>query len=466
MKKIAFFLTLTLIFVLTACMDPADMQGKEGEASAGRNNEAEAGDGKDTESGGTDRADTDDETETSDGKPSYDGSYDDSIDVVIPEYGIESAFFTPKNEFMISFGVGGENAIYKVEEIKPNDYTAETSGDSGERKNLMVVYDFSFEGNGYFESGKWKVYMTTVEVMAAIVPPDELYLRNTDTGTWLHCDLILEHPSTEIRDAYFVTDDNGLFFTLQLGDSITRYNISVYTESVDITYIDSLPNEYSFYSNGMEFVDEGIWEIRIFSGVSPFAEFYLRNKDTDQVILAYEELIAVPEKPVIYIYPETETDVTVTLDYIGRLTHTYPKYDGGWRVTAHPDGTLYDENGREYYCLFWEGADHVRYDMSEGFCVKGEDTAAFLEDALPKLGLNAREANEFIIYWLPQMENNEYNLISFQDKTYTDAAKLYVDPTPDTLIRVFMTWKALDAPVEVTPQTLTSPERVGFTVVE
>ena len=44
--------------------------------------------------------------------------------------------------------------------------------------------------------------------------------------------------------------------------------------------------------------------------------------------------------------------------------------------------------------------------MTEGFCVKGEDTAAFLEDALSKLGLNRKEANEFIVYWLPLMEQN------------------------------------------------------------
>ena len=52
-------------------------------------------------------------------------------------------------------------------------------------------------------------------------------------------------------------------------------------------------------------------------------------------------------KPVIYLYPEEETNVTVKLDYNGELTCTYPKSDGTWRVTAKPDGTLIDENGQE-----------------------------------------------------------------------------------------------------------------------
>ena len=50
-------------------------------------------------------------------------------------------------------------------------------------------------------------------------------------------------------------------------------------------------------------------------------------------------------KPVIYLYPEQETTVSVSLDYAGTLTATYPAYEDGWTVTAEPDGTLYDENG-------------------------------------------------------------------------------------------------------------------------
>ena len=67
-------------------------------------------------------------------------------------------------------------------------------------------------------------------------------------------------------------------------------------------------------------------------------------------------------KPVIYLYPEQETTVSVSLDYAGMLTATYPAYEDGWRVTAEPDGTLYDENGNEYSYLFWEGENKTDYD--------------------------------------------------------------------------------------------------------
>ena len=172
------------------------------------------------------------------------------------------------------------------------------------------------------------------------------------------------------------------------------------------------------------------------------------------------------EKPVIYLYPEATTAVSVRLDYDGQLTCTYPSYENGWVVTAAPDGTLTDAKGQTYNYLYWEGETAAEYDLTEGFCVAGADTAAFLEDALTQLGLTRREANEFIVYWLPRMEGNPYNQISFQQEAYTDSAKLTVTPAPDSILRVFMVWKPLDKPVDIPAQTLPAFERHGFTLVE
>lgn len=173
-------------------------------------------------------------------------------------------------------------------------------------------------------------------------------------------------------------------------------------------------------------------------------------------------------KPVVNLYAEAGTLVNVTLDYAGELTCTYPAYENGWQVIAHPDGTLTDpETGHEYSYLFWEGVDDVDYDLSRGFVVPGEDTADFLRETLAYLGLTAREYNEFIVYWLPQMEGSAYNLITFQTDAYTENARLTIDPQPDSLLRVFMVWKPLEEYVAVEPQALEGGfQREGFTVVE
>ena len=173
-------------------------------------------------------------------------------------------------------------------------------------------------------------------------------------------------------------------------------------------------------------------------------------------------------KPVIYLYPVEQTKVSVKVSFAeeGELTCTYPDYNGGWNVTALPDGTLYDNDGNEYYCLYWEGKGSSVLDGGKGWCVKGEDTAAFLREKLLEIGLTAREANEFIIYWLPEMQGNSYNIITFHTEDYALSVPLEVSPAPDTQIRVFMTFEVSEEKVEIPPQKLPHYERNGFTLVE
>lgn len=190
------------------------------------------------------------------------------------------------------------------------------------------------------------------------------------------------------------------------------------------------------------------------------------NNDTDYLtrIEYYGEVGAF--KPVIYLYPEEKTDVSVRLDLDGALTCTYPDYGSGWDVTALPDGTLYDGDGYEYSYLYWEGRLCTEWDMSEGFVVRGEDTAEFLREKLSYMGLTPREYNEFIVYWLPLMQDNPYNLITFQAEAYTEAARLDISPAPDSILRIFMVYSPLTEPVELPEQQLSPFERSGFTVVE
>jgi hypothetical protein len=172
-------------------------------------------------------------------------------------------------------------------------------------------------------------------------------------------------------------------------------------------------------------------------------------------------------KPVIYLYPERPMDVTVTLDYNGKLRSTYPKYEDGWSVTAYPDGKLINHSdGLEYSYLFWDGDSPMRFDFSSGFVVKGSETAGFLREKLAHMGLVPREYNEFIVYWLPLMEKNKYNLVAFQGAAYTDNAVLRVTPEPDSVLRVFMAFKPLSQPIAIPPQELVPFERKGFTVIE
>ncbi len=173
-------------------------------------------------------------------------------------------------------------------------------------------------------------------------------------------------------------------------------------------------------------------------------------------------------KPVIYLYPEEKTDISVKVELDGgALTCTYPDYRDGWNVTAYPDGTIIDNtDGEEYYCLYWEGVGKSDWDMSKGFVVKREDTADFLRSKLKEIGLTPRESNEFIIYWLPELMKNECNLITFQTTQYEKNAVLDIDPVPDSILRIFMVYEPCSEDTEIEPQEFEPFERNGFTVIE
>ena len=172
-------------------------------------------------------------------------------------------------------------------------------------------------------------------------------------------------------------------------------------------------------------------------------------------------------KPIIYLYPENTQEININLGHKEKISHSYPKYEDGWTVKAKPNGDL-TYRGREYYGLYWEGKKTPQFDMDVGFVIKGSESAKFLEEKLAILGLNEREANEFIIYWLPRLENNPYNFIKFASiEKQNDYMPLNIEPKPDMVIRIMMAFKGLKEPINVKEQVLkkVSP-RSGFVAVE
>ena len=81
--------------------------------------------------------------------------------------------------------------------------------------------------------------------------------------------------------------------------------------------------------------------------------------------------------------------------------------------------------------------------------------------------MNARESEEFIVYWLPKLEANKYNYIRFETKEEIDNyMPLEIVPEPDTVIRVLMDYKPLNNKIDVKEQMLNKQVRTGYTVVE
>ena len=89
-----------------------------------------------------------------------------------------------------------------------------------------------------------------------------------------------------------------------------------------------------------------------------------------------------PEKPILYFYPEEDTIINAKVELNGHFTCTYPEHgaDGWQNYLAKPDGTLFSQDGRAYYALYWEGEINASLDFTQGFCVEGSRTADFLAE--------------------------------------------------------------------------------------
>lgn len=196
----------------------------------------------------------------------------------------------------------------------------------------------------------------------------------------------------------------------------------------------------------------------------------IENKENLVVNLKAEQQIMV-EKPVIYLYPTEKTAIEIKLDLKGKLLTTFPKYDKNWDVIAEPNGQIFDKKTNRYYSsLFWDGTidfPSAHYKFDDGFVVAKEKLVAFFIEKLEHIGLNNQETNDFIQYWLPILERNNYNFIHFLvNEECDEIATLNVNPKPETSIRIYMEFYGLEKFTVIKEQQLPKTERKGFTLVE
>jgi hypothetical protein len=173
-------------------------------------------------------------------------------------------------------------------------------------------------------------------------------------------------------------------------------------------------------------------------------------------------------KPVIYLYPQSDTKVSVSVG--AQVTKSAPSYgSAGWQnVMAHPDGSL-NYKGLNYPYLFWEGYGNGAYpDINYGTIVKASDTSTAIKNQLARQGLNQEEIKDFMDFWGPKLNTGKpYVRISWLNTgQLNQLAPLDINPKPTTTMRVFLDFEGLDKPYSLQPQKLSSVKRTGFTVVE
>jgi hypothetical protein len=202
------------------------------------------------------------------------------------------------------------------------------------------------------------------------------------------------------------------------------------------------------------------------------------------------------KKPVIYLYPPKPTNVAVQFAAPIDLTLSIPSYVNGWNVLAQPNGMLQDLQpqftdcgaidstalGSEYArtaCeknnypyLYWAGyIGHLFPHLNEGWVIPQSGIRAFLEKELTAVGINQKEKDDMISYWVPELSGfgaPYYRLSFLQTDQMNALVPLNITPKPDTEFRIFLLWSPLAAipSVQPEPQVLQPLVRNGFTVVE
>ena len=212
-------------------------------------------------------------------------------------------------------------------------------------------------------------------------------------------------------------------------------------------------------------------QIRVGNACKNCSKGYYKDEEQNKCIIKIIKPWRFPpnvKKPVIYLYPKETMDISVQLNIKNsKFTTIYPKFNGKntWNVRANPNGDISIKD-KTYPYLFWEAESYAPQETNEGFVVSEENAEKFLEEKLDILGLNEKEKTDFITYWLPVLLKNKLSLCSFQTKRFFDNFELNITPKPDSLIRVFLTIKKLDTPINIKEQKLASNERKGFTVIE
>ena len=214
----------------------------------------------------------------------------------------------------------------------------------------------------------------------------------------------------------------------------------------------------------------------IYKGIQLEDRKTLSYYSIDSSSMIFISLVLRGGKPVIYLYPEIDNfDVKVKINMDkkdGEITSIYTLINENdnntWIVKANKNGQITYKNRKHCY-LFWECLFNKSFDMKEGFLIEGKKSYEFFEQKLEYLGFKENEANDFITYWCPRMEHSKYVFISFQGEEYNKRAPLNIEPKPDCLKRIFMTFKLLDEKITVLEQNIDQfkiNERKGFFVLE
>ena len=179
-------------------------------------------------------------------------------------------------------------------------------------------------------------------------------------------------------------------------------------------------------------------------------------------------------KPVILFYPKELISVEVILDLdetIWKMPLLYPEPINNnlyiqnkikWKIDVDSNGII-TYNNQKYAYLFWEALvcpDNFKIDLLNATCIESINAPYILDKMLISYGLNIKERQDLITFWLHDIiqkeyvvfqiigslqQNNLYETIYFGDSFYNSVTTLQINPPPDSLLRILLLFSGSDS---------------------
>lgn len=128
------------------------------------------------------------------------------------------------------------------------------------------------------------------------------------------------------------------------------------------------------------------------------------------------------EEELVTLYPSPNSVLTGLIKNEEKQNeykwNTIVNSKGQIKVMNNCSGNEKDNNTTNHEYLFWESVfiENKKFDeilkQVPSYTVPSKEVEEFLEVILPRLGLNQRELNDFIVYWLPQLL--QFQLVKYQ----------------------------------------------------
>ncbi|WP_400167860.1 hypothetical protein [Fidelibacter multiformis] len=196
----------------------------------------------------------------------------------------------------------------------------------------------------------------------------------------------------------------------------------------------------------------------------PRAGEHIHSKDYNVQFILFEG--AIVKKPNIYLYPEEECRLSVSLGFPqgGDVVISDPPYPHAWQdITVTPEGRI--DNTYDY--LFYEASVPDLWQRDKGWVISREDLSGFFSENLSAYGFNSREIDDFLEYWIPLLKNSTYYAIYPQHTAdIDDVITLNISKTPDSILRLFYVIKEVPEAKTLPEPVIPEFDRIGFAVTE